>query len=60
MIRRRVERLPLRVVLVGTMLLLVLAGLVASGAAVTTTMRAQLMDRVATALFSRGAVQKAA
>lgn len=46
MIRRRVERLPLRVVLVGTMLLLVLAGLVASGAAVTTTMRAQLVDRV--------------
>ena len=46
MIRGRVERMPLRLVLVGTMVLLVLAGLVASGAAVVATMRAQLIDRV--------------
>ena len=43
---RRLALLPLRVILVGTMLLLVTAGLVASGAAVAATMRAQLMDRV--------------
>lgn len=39
-------RIPLRILLVGTMVLLVLVGLVASGAAVTVTMRAQLLDRV--------------
>ena len=39
-------RIPLRFLLVGTMVLLVLVGLVASGAAVTVTMRAQLLDRV--------------
>lgn len=42
----RLRRVPLRVLLVGTMVLLVLVGLVASGAAVTLTMRAQLLDRV--------------
>lgn len=41
-----VDRLPLKVLLVGTMLLLVFTGLVASGAAVATTMRAQLVERV--------------
>ena len=46
MTRGRFERIPLRVVLVVTMVLLVLAGLVASGAAVAVTMRAQLIDRV--------------
>ena len=43
---RLVDRLSLRVLLVGTMLLLVLTGLLASGAAVAVTMRAQLVDRV--------------
>ena len=43
---RLVDRLSLRVLLVGTMLLLVLTGLVASGAAVALTMRSQLMERV--------------
>lgn len=42
----RLDRVPLRVLLVGTMLLLVFAGLVASGASVALTMRAQLVDRV--------------
>ncbi|WP_291082878.1 sensor histidine kinase [Dietzia sp. UBA5065] len=40
------DRLPLRVLLVGTMLLLVAAGLLVSGAAVALTMRAQLVERV--------------
>lgn len=40
------QRIPLRVLLVGTTLLLVLVGLVASGAAVATTMQAQLEGRV--------------
>lgn len=43
---RRIDRIPLRVLLVGTMVMLVLVGLVASGAAVAATMRAQLIDRV--------------
>ena len=44
--RAGLARIPLRIVLVGTMVLLVLVGLIASGAAVTVTMRAQLIDRV--------------
>lgn len=43
---RLTDRVPLRTLLVGTMLLLVLAGLVVSGAAVASVMRAQLVDRV--------------
>ncbi|MCT1514811.1 sensor histidine kinase [Dietzia cercidiphylli] len=42
----RFDRIPLRVLLVGTMLLLVFAGLVVSGASVALTMRAQLVERV--------------
>lgn len=52
MIRRWTDRVPLRILLVGTMLLLVLAGLVVSGAAVATTMRAQLVDRVDEQLYA--------
>lgn len=46
MIRRWTDRVPLRILLVVAMVLLVLAGLVVSGAAVTTVMRSQLVDRV--------------
>ena len=46
MSRTSLRPVSLRVLLVGTMVLLVLVGLVASGAAVTLTMRAQLLDRM--------------